>query len=253
MNKIPLFSLKGVEYDCYNGNTLIVKKFEVHKGIVYGVSGKPGSGKSVFLEVLAKNIKPGKGDIEYDGKPISQLSSKDYGNQFAVVPQTFKAPFFATVKDYILKVFSGYSHIDNAQKRMESICRKMDISDSLLNLKMKHLSPGQMRWVLLTCGIGADTKVLLIDEIEQHLPQEQLNILLKILHKKCNYDGVTMVITTQKIDILKKVGSIFVNLDEGKITSVRSPNRRPGHRPNRNQNKDRRNFKSNNKPKIKAS
>ena len=180
MNKIPLFSLKGVEYDCYNGNTLIVKKFEVHKGIVYGVSGKPGSGKSVFLKVLARNIKPGKGDIEYDGKPFSQLSSKDYGNQFAVVPQTFKAPFFATVKDYILKVFSGYSHIDNAQKRMESICRKMDISDSLLNLKMKHLSPGQMRWVLLACGIGADTKVLLIDEIEQHLPQEQLNILLKI-------------------------------------------------------------------------
>ena len=62
-----------------------------------------------------------------------------------------------------------------------------------------------------------------------------------------------MVITTQKIDILKKVGSIFVNLDEGKITCVRSPNRKPGPRPNRNQNKDRRNFKSNNKPKKKAS
>ena len=243
MNKIPLFSLKGVEYYCYNENTLIVKKFEIHKGIIYGIGGKPGAGKSVLMEIFARIIKPTNGTIEFDGKAFSKLSSKDYNNKFAIVPQTFKAPFFATVKDYFLKYFSNFNHIDNPQKRMESICRKMDISDSILNLKMKHLSPGQLRWVLLACGIGADTQVLLIDEIEQHLPQEQLNILLKILHKKCNYDGVTMVISTQKIDNLKKVGSIFVNLDEGKITSVRSPNRRPGRRNSKPQNRDRRNFK----------
>jgi ABC-type multidrug transport system ATPase subunit len=242
MNKIPLFSLKGVEYKCHNGNTLTVKKFEIHKGIVYGISGKPGAGKTVLLDILAKKIKPSSGEIEYDGKAYSQLSSKDYKNQFAIVPQTFKTPFFATVRDYLLKTFSNYSHIDSAQKRLEAICRKMDISESILDLKMKYLSPGQLRWVLLACGVGADTKVLLIDEIEQHLPAEQLTTLLKVLHKKCNYDGVTMIISTQKIDVLKKIGSIFVSLDEGKITSVRSPNRKPGRRPNRPQNKDRKKF-----------
>ena len=50
MNKIPLFKLKGVEYNCHNGNTLIVKKFEIHKGIVYAVSGKLGSRKTVLLD-----------------------------------------------------------------------------------------------------------------------------------------------------------------------------------------------------------
>ncbi|MAJ43911.1 MAG: hypothetical protein CMF96_04080 [Candidatus Marinimicrobia bacterium] len=239
MNKIPLFSLQGIDYKCYNGNSLIVKKFDIHKGIIYGVSGKPGSGKSVLLNLLAGNIKPNKGSIEYNGKQFSLLSKKDYNNQFAVVSQTFKVPYFKTVKDYFIKYFSKFNHIDNAQKRMELICRKMDITDSILNLKMKHLSTGQLRWITLAAGIGADTKVLLIDEIEQHLPPEQLNILLKILHKKCNYDGVTMVISTQKIENLKKVGSIFVNFDQGKITSVRSPNKRSGRRPIRNNNKDR--------------
>ena len=111
---------------------------------------------------------------------------------------------------------------------------------------MKHLSPGQLRWVLLACGVGADTKVLFIDEIEQHLPVEQLSTLLKVLHKKCNYDGVTMIISTQKIDILKKIGSIFVSLDEGKITSVRSPNKRTGRKPNRPQNRDGKKYNSTN-------
>ena len=250
MSKIPLFSLKGVEYNLNNGNTLIVKKFEIHKGVIYGIGGKPGAGKTVLLNVLARNIKPSKSDIEYDGKPCRQLSSNDYKNQFSIVPQEFKPPYFATVRDYFLKTFSKYSHIDNAQKRLDSICRKMDISDDILNLKMKHLSPGQLRWVLLAIGVGSDTKVLLIDEIEQHLPTDQLNSLLKVLHKKCNYDGVTMVITTQKIEILKKIASIFVNLESGKITSVRSPNKKPGRRPNRPYNKDSSSFKKRyNKPK----
>ena len=127
---------------------------------------------------------------------------------------------------------------------MELICKKMNISKSILNLKMKYLSPGQLRWILLAGGIGADTKVLLIDEIELHLPTEQLNLLLKILNKKCNYDGVTIIITTQKIDLLKKIGSIFVNLEEGKIMSVRSPNKRQGRRSsNKVYKKDKANLK----------
>tara|TARA_B100001029_G_scaffold159240_1_gene146430 strand:+ start:331 stop:1074 length:744 start_codon:yes stop_codon:yes gene_type:complete len=241
MNKIPLFSLRGINYPCYNGNSLIVKKFDIHKGIIYGISGKPGSGKTIFLNILARNIKIKDDNIEYDGKPFPKLSLKDYKNQFAVVPQDFKLPYFTKVKDYILKYFSNYTYINSPQQRLETICRKMDIANSILNLKMKYLSPGQLRWVLLACAIGADTKILLIDEIEQHLPQEQLNILLKILHKKCNYDGVTMVITTQKIEILKRIGSIFVNFDNGKITSVRSPNRRSGRFQSKSHNKDRKN------------
>ena len=115
---------------------------------------------------------------------------------------------------------------------------------------MKHLSPGQLRWVLLAIGIGSDTKVLLVDEIEQHLPTEQLNLLLKVLHKKCNYDGVTMIITTQKTEILKKIASIFVNLENGKITSVRSPNKKQVRRPSKPYNKDSSSFKKRyNKPK----
>ena len=44
------------------------------------------------------------------------------------------------------------------------------------------------------------------------------------------------------LDMREKIGSIFVSLNEGKITSVRSPNKKPGRRPNRPQNKDRKKF-----------
>tara|TARA_B100000941_G_scaffold290765_1_gene274560 strand:- start:2957 stop:3697 length:741 start_codon:yes stop_codon:yes gene_type:complete len=238
MNKIPLFSLKGVEYLCYNDYKVFIKKFEIHKGIVYGIGGKPGSGKTVLIDILSKQIKPSIGTIEYDGKPFHKLTNKNYKNQFALVPQKFKTPYFATVEDYILKYFSKYDHIGSVEKRMNSICRRMEIPESITKLKMKYLSPGQLRWVLLACGIGADTKVLLIDEIEQHLPNDQLNLVLKILYKKCNYDGVTMIISTQRIDILKKIGSIFVNLEKGKITSVRSPGRKVNRRSGKSTYKD---------------
>ena len=56
--------------------------------------------------------------------------------------------------------------------------------EHLLDRKMRELSPGQLRWIVLAANISADTKVLLIDELEQHLSRNNLNQLVKYLKVK---------------------------------------------------------------------
>ena len=221
----PIFSLKNVNHESKGKKLLIIKKFEMHRGATYVVDGNMGSGKTALIDILSRNIKVNSGNCEYEQKKLSSYSSRMYNDQVAVVPQTFKAPF-GTVGKYLKKTLKKYSHISDPNRKIEDICRKMEI-EHLLDRKMRELSPGQLRWVVLSANIAADTKVLLIDEIEQHLSRNNLNQLVKLLYRKSNYDGVTIVVTTQNKDTFsQRLASVTVTLESGRITSVRSANKK---------------------------
>ena len=78
---------------------------------------------------------------------------------------------------------------------MDKICKQLNCS-YLLNRKIKALTPGQLRLIMLAAAIAADTKLLVIDEIEQHLTKEMLRTIIKILQRKSNYDGVSIIAST---------------------------------------------------------
>jgi len=46
--------------------------------------------------------------------------------------------------------------------------------------------------------------------------------LLSILHRKINYDGVTVITSTQNKELLSRIASVTITLENGRITSVRS-------------------------------
>ena len=221
----PIFSFKNVNHEVKGQKILIIKKFEIHRGATYVVDGSMGSGKTSLIDILARNIKITSGDCEYEQKKLSTYSSRMYNDQVAVVSQDFKAPF-GTVGKFLKKTLKQYSHISDVNRKIDDICRKMEI-ENLLDRKMRDLSPGQLRWVVLATNIAADTKVLLIDEIEQHLSRSNLNKLVKLLYRKSNYDGVTIVVTTQNKDLFsQRLASVTVTLESGRITSVRSANKK---------------------------
>ena len=221
MSKTPLFNFKDVQFNARNDVELVVKKFNVHSGLVYGIGGKQGAGKSLLFELLNRKIKPSTGEIEYNGKPFNSLSNGLMSDQFAYVPQIIKSPF-GTVEKFMVKTLGNYSHIKEPEKRVEIILKKLEIKDNILDKKMRHLSPGQLRKIWLATAIASDPKILLIDEVDLHTTQEYLSLLIKILKKKCNYDGVTIILSSLKMDLLHKISSILVLMDEGKITNVRS-------------------------------
>ena len=221
----PIFSFKNVTYETKGQKILSINKFEMHRGAVYVVDGSMGSGKTALIDILARNVKVNSGDCEYEQKELSSYSSRAFNDQVAIVPQNFKAPY-GTVKKFLKKTLNRYSHISDINKKIEDICRKMEIVN-LLERKMRELSPGELRWIVLAANIAADTKVLLIDEIEQHLSRNSLNQLIKILYRKSNYDGVTIVATTQNKDSFSQgLASVTVTLESGRITSVRSANKK---------------------------
>ncbi len=217
---IPLYSIKDLSQSLGNENALTIKQFDIHRGACYVFEGPMGSGKTTFLDILYSRRKPQRGEILFEEKDMYKYSNGNYHDQIAIAPQTFSPPW-GTVRNYLVKTFKKYSHIKNVEKRLDEIGRKMSMTH-LFERKMKSLTPCELRWVVLGAQIGADSKVLFIDEVEQHLGKGDLKTLLTMLHRKINYDGVTVIASTQNKEILSRIASVTITLDGGRITSVRS-------------------------------
>jgi len=217
---IPLYNIKDLFVSRNGEDILAIKQFDIHRGACYVIDGPMGCGKTTFIDILYNRRKTQRGEIKFEEKNIHTYSNKEYQDQIAIVTQEFKPPW-GTVRNYMIKTIGKYSHNRNPEKRMDEISRKMNFT-SILNRKMKSLTPGELRWVVLATMIGADSKVLFIDEIEQHLGKKDQNTLLSILHRKINYDGITLITSTQNKEILSRIASVTITLENGRITSVRS-------------------------------
>jgi len=217
---IPLYSIKDLFVSKDGEDILTIKQFDIHRGACYIFEGRMGSGKTTFMDILYNRRKTPQGEVMFEEKDIHKYSNREYQDQIAIVPQEFKPPW-GTVQNYMIKTIGKFSHIRNPEKRMDEISRKMNLT-SMLNRKMKSLTPGELRWVMLATMIGADSKVLFIDEIELHLGKKDQETLLTILYRKINYDGVTLITSTQNKEILSRIASVTITLENGRITSVRS-------------------------------
>ena len=217
----PIYSVENLSFIKNKNLLLKIKKFEIHRGACYMFSGEMCSGKTLLMNFLTKNSKAYNGDIIYDNHNLRVISSNTYHKEVSIVDQLTKKPYFKTVYNYIYKYIKNKNNNKKAEKYTQNIIKSMNIK-SISTLKVRDLTPSQFRWVDLAAKIGSNPKVLFIDELEQHLSKDSMNIISKLLYRKCNYDGVTLICTTQNPVMFKGLASVSITLKHGRISSLRS-------------------------------
>ena len=230
--QIPLFSMNDLIVKSKNIQRLYIKSFDIHRGAIYLISGKPGSGKTTFLDTISKKNKISNGSLSYENTDIYSSSNKSFKNELSYVSQVCKPRWFS-VEYYMLQVISRTNHRkDDAKKHMNKICKQFNCS-YLIDRKIRKLTPGQLRLVMLAAAIASDSKLLVIDELEQHLTKEILRLVMKILQRKSNYDGVSIIASTLNPELISSIASVHLTLSDGRISSVRSKMKRSKNRRNK--------------------
>ena len=219
--KKPIYQINNLSYSKNNNTILNIKNFEIHRGTCYMISGSMGSGKSLLLNILSKKIKNYNGDVLFNQNNLKQISNKNFLTETALVPQISSIPFFKSTETYIKNEIAKRHNDATFDKKFKNIVTNMDLKH-LLDKKMRKLTPSQFRWVDLASKIASYPKLLFIDELELHLSKKNLISLSKILYRKCNYDGVTLIATTQNPEMFTNLTSVNISLNQGRITKVRS-------------------------------
>ncbi len=221
----PIFQIKNLNLHIKKKSVLSITNFDIHRGITYAIIGQPGSGKTSLLEVLANQRRPTGGTILYDGDPISsQDVRRKYKEEVYFLPQVPPPGrrVRGTVERYMLKhIRTAPWSTDSAADRLKAVSKRMSLGDKLAR-EVKTLSPGERRWIDLAICVASDAKVLIIDELEQHMSYDDLDLLKRQLQKKCNYEGTTMLVSTLNPATIRRLSGVSVTLDHGRIAMIRS-------------------------------
>ena len=199
-----------------NLNDRIILKnfnFKLTKGQKIGIIGKNGSGKSTFLNLVAKKERVDKGNIKIR-KNIKFSFFDQSGKQFDDKK---------TIKENLIP--GGGDYID-VLERKEHICgylKKFLFDPKSVDMPVGLLSGGERNRLLLAKTLAAPQEILLLDEPTNDLDIETIDVLIDFLNK---FKGGVFV-ASHDLDFLKRtVNNFFIMDGNGNVNfSLAIPNK----------------------------
>lgn len=179
-----------------------------------------GAGKSTLLRCIAMLETPSSGSIEIDGKDIFSLKSKellDLKKSLGVVFQGYNLLMQRSIRQNIafpLELIKMPK--DQIAKRVDELLCLVGLSDKAEEYP-SQLSGGQRQRVAIARALASNPKVLLCDEPTSALDPLTTRSILKLLREINHTLGVTIVIITHEIGVVRSICNKVAVIDAGEI------------------------------------
>ncbi len=195
--------------------------FAIDSGELVYLVGESGAGKTTFFKLLLGYAQPSQGELQVDGKNISELFFKEseklsHRRKFGPVFQDFKLFFGRSV---IENVIIGIRVIRNPTAR--DIDKASEILNQVgiyhkKNNRVDHLSYGERQRVGIARALIREPKILLADEPTGNLDQKTASAILELL-MKLKDEFTTTIITTHATHLLPSSFGRLLELKEGQL------------------------------------
>lgn len=193
--------------------------FEVQPGEMLFLTGHSGAGKSTLMKLIMQMEKPTLGEIEVGGFPLNRMSHRDiahYRRNIGVVFQNHQLLFDRSVFDNValpLQIAGMPDH--EIGKRVRAALDKVSLLEKE-RLNPIVLSGGEQQRVGIARAVVNKPSILLADEPTGNLDPE-LSEEIMTLFRQFNEVGVTIMIASHDVELLKRMNKRILGLVEGKL------------------------------------
>jgi phospholipid/cholesterol/gamma-HCH transport system ATP-binding protein len=224
----PIFAVRGVA-KAFGTNVLLSgADLELHKGETLAVIGESGSGKSVFLKLLAGLLDVDEGEIRYKGELLGDPEGEAIRKLRREVSYVFQndALFDSmTVSENI-----GYSLKEHTKKSDEEIRERALVCLDMVNLRRtaidefpSGLSGGMRKRVALARAIAIEPEVILYDEPTQGLDPQNITNIATMIEELQRTLHVTSMVVTHDMRTAFGVSDRIAMLHEKRFAYVGTP------------------------------
>ncbi|MDP4090917.1 MAG: ATP-binding cassette domain-containing protein [Bacillota bacterium] len=193
---------------------------KIEKGDIFGVIGFSGAGKSTLIRCINRLEEPDSGRIFVGANEVTSLGKKDLREarkKIGMIFQQFNLFDSRTVFDNIafsLEV-AGYKK-GKIKERVDELLELVELTDKR-NAYPLQLSGGQKQRVGIARALANEPDVLLSDEATSALDPQTTFSILELLKNINNKLGLTILLITHELDVLKYSTSNMAVLEQGHI------------------------------------
>ncbi|GAB4339457.1 MAG: iron-enterobactin ABC transporter ATP-binding protein [Candidatus Abyssubacteria bacterium] len=176
----------------------------VGSGEFVGLVGPNGSGKTTFLNLLTRVLRPARGEILIDGIDVRALSARELARKVAVVPQESTIIFPFTVSEVVL--MGRAPHLTSMLERDEDFAiadeamRMTGVAD-LAERPIQRLSGGEKQAAFIARALAQRPSVLLLDEPTAFLDIKHQLDIYDILVRLNRERGITIVAVSHDLNL----------------------------------------------------
>ena len=192
----------------------------IHKGDIYGIIGMSGAGKSTLIRCINRLDAPTDGQIFIDGENILAMRKKDLlqiRRRMAMIFQQFNLLMQKTVSRnvrYPLDI-AGVPK-KQANERVKELLKIVGLEEKA-SAYPSQLSGGQKQRVAIARALASNPEMLLCDEATSALDPMTTQSILALLKEINEKLGITVVIITHEMAVIRQVCNKVAILDGGNL------------------------------------
>lgn len=192
----------------------------IKKGDIYGIIGMSGAGKSTLVRTINCLTKPSEGEVVVEDTVINHLSNKELREVRRDIAMIFQHFNLLMQKNCLQNVafplkIVGYKK-EEAEKRALELLEVVGLKDKAKNYPAE-LSGGQKQRVAIARALTTNPKVLLCDEATSALDPKTTRSILNLIEEINEKLGITVVIITHQMSVVKRICHNVAILEDGKI------------------------------------
>ena len=226
-NQITIKDLSKV-YD--NGFEALKKiNLDIKKGEIIALLGPNGAGKTTLISIICGIVTPSSGKVTVEDFDIID-DYRETRSRIGVVPQELTLELFETVFNNV-----SYSRGLNGKKpnpkHIEKILKDLSMWDKK-DLRLRQLSGGMKRRVLIAKALSHEPSILFLDEPTAGVDVELRRDMWKVV-EDLRKTGVTIILTTHYIEEAEAIADRVAVINQGEIIVIDKTNellKKMGHK-----------------------
>lgn len=182
---------------------------EVKKGMVFGILGPNGSGKTTTLGILLGVLNASSGDFSWFGNGMADENRRRIG---ALLETPNFYPYLDAVRN--LEIVGKIKRVPNCAERTEIVLKQVNLYKRRTS-EFRTYSLGMKQRLAIASALLSDPEVLVLDEPTNGLDPEGIAEIRSLIIKIAK-EGKTILIASHQLDEIEKVCTDVLILRNGK-------------------------------------
>lgn len=226
MTDDPILKIHGLVKEFGDFRALKGIDLEFGSGLLVGLIGPNGCGKSTMMKCISRLHHQTAGTIEVAGKDVSSMKPAEVAKMVATVPAELGQTFGISVMDMVM--LGRYPFVekiwweDPEDERVTIEAMKTFGIEHLRRKQVALCSSGEKQRALIAKAYVQQPKLMLVDEPTSHLDMKYKLQVMEYLQNMARKD-MTVIVAEHDISLMARYCDVCVIMKKGEIVAVGDP------------------------------